>query len=231
MSFWDGQTPHFAARHRVALLDLPGYGRSDVPEGELSMDVFADAIDTVLRDAKISRAVLVGHSMGTPEVRQFYRRHPEKTAALVAVDGALRPFSKDPKAAEGFIGPLRGDGYLPVFTKMVDGMTATVTDGRKKERIRKAMLATPQSVVVRAGDGMFDSRIWGDDPIRVPLLVVAAKSSGWPADSESYVRTLSPRARYVEMDGVSHFLMMDEPEKFNAIVDSFLDTELSNRAR
>ncbi len=231
MSFWAEQTPHFSARHRVVLVDLPGHGRSDAPEGELSMDVFADAIDAVLRDARISRAVLVGHSMGTPVIRQFYRRYPGKTLALVAVDGALRPFSKDPKAGEGFMGALRGDGYVPAFTKMVDGMTASVPDERKKERIRKTMLATPQSVVVRAGDGMFDSRIWGDDPIRVPLLVVAAKSSGWPSDYEAYVRTLTPRARYVEMEGVSHFLMMDDPAKFNGLLDSFLETELSNQAR
>ncbi|MDQ2871350.1 MAG: alpha/beta hydrolase [Acidobacteriota bacterium] len=231
MTFWDEQTPHFAARHRVVLIDLPGHGRSEVPEGELSMDVFADAIDAVLRDVKIPAAVLVGHSMGTPVIRQFYRRYPGKTLALVAVDGALRPFSKDPKAGEGFLGPLRGDGYLPAFTKMVNGMTAPVPDERKRERIRKAMLATPQSVVVRAGDGMFDSRIWGDDPIRVPLLVVSAKSSGWPSDYEAWVRTLAPRARYVEMEGVSHFLMMDDPAKFNGLLDSFLDTELSNRSR
>jgi pimeloyl-ACP methyl ester carboxylesterase len=46
------------------------------------MDLFANAIDAVLRDAKVERAVLVGHSMGTPVARQFYRKYPQKTLAI-----------------------------------------------------------------------------------------------------------------------------------------------------
>ncbi len=56
------------------------------------MDLFAAAIDAVMKDAKVERAVLVGHSMGTPVVRQFYRKYPKKTLAIVIVDGGLRPF-------------------------------------------------------------------------------------------------------------------------------------------
>ncbi|MEO8190243.1 MAG: alpha/beta hydrolase [Acidobacteriota bacterium] len=231
LSFWSEQVPHFAVAHRVIVVDLPGHGASPAPAGPLSMDVFADAVDAVLRDAKVGRAVLVGHSMGTPVVRQFYRRHPEKTIALVAADGALRPFSKDPKFAEAFLAPLRGQDYATGFAKMVNGMTASVPDENKRQRIRTKMLATPQSIIVRAAEGMLDAQIWGDDPIRVPLLVVAAKSSGWPPDYEAYVRTLQPAARFLSMDNVSHFLMMDDPAKFNGLLDSFLDTELSNRAR
>jgi pimeloyl-ACP methyl ester carboxylesterase len=40
--------------------------------------------------AAVPKATLVGHSMGTPVVREFYRQHPEKTEALVAVDGSFR---------------------------------------------------------------------------------------------------------------------------------------------
>ena len=56
------------------------------------MDLFANAIDAVMRDAKVERAVVVGHSMGTPVARQFYRKYPQKTLGIVIVDGGLRPF-------------------------------------------------------------------------------------------------------------------------------------------
>jgi len=46
------------------------------------------------------RAVLVGHSMGTPVARQFYRKYPQNTLAIVIVDGALRPFG-DKKMMDG----------------------------------------------------------------------------------------------------------------------------------
>jgi len=61
---WRDQVPDFAKRNRVIALDLPGHGQSDKPEIAYSMDLFAQAIDAVMRDAKVKRGVLVGHSMG-----------------------------------------------------------------------------------------------------------------------------------------------------------------------
>ena len=83
MNFWRMQVPAFETKSRVIAIDLPGHGRSDKPQIDYTMDLFARAIDAVLRDAKVDRAVLVGHSMGVPVVRQFYRKYPEKTRALV----------------------------------------------------------------------------------------------------------------------------------------------------
>src|SRR5437667_11184787 len=89
---WRDQFPDFAKRNRVIALDLPGHGQSDKPQITYSMDLFARAVDAVMRDAKVKRAVLVGHSMGTAVARQFYRKYPQKTLAIVMVDGPLRPF-------------------------------------------------------------------------------------------------------------------------------------------
>ena len=89
---WRDQVPDFVKRNRVIAIDLPGHGQSDKPQTTYSMDYFARAVDAVLHDAKVKRAVVVGHSMGTPVARQFYRKYPEKTLGIVVVDGALRPF-------------------------------------------------------------------------------------------------------------------------------------------
>src|SRR5215211_4729672 len=63
---WGHQIPDLARRSRVIALDLPGHGKSDKPQLTYTMDHFAAAIDAVMRDAKVERAVLLGHSMGTP---------------------------------------------------------------------------------------------------------------------------------------------------------------------
>src|SRR5437867_10333838 len=70
---WRFQVPELARRARVIVLDLPGHGQSDKPQIAYSMDLFARSIEAVLRDAGVDRAVLVGHIMGTPIIRQFYR--------------------------------------------------------------------------------------------------------------------------------------------------------------
>src|SRR5215217_5851515 len=48
---WREQIPEFAKRNRVIALDLPGHGQSDKPEIAYTMDLFAKAIDAVMRDA------------------------------------------------------------------------------------------------------------------------------------------------------------------------------------
>jgi pimeloyl-ACP methyl ester carboxylesterase len=101
--FWKDSISAFP-KYRVIAMDLVGHGQSDKPKAEYSMEYFARSVAAVLEKAGVRRAVLVGHSMGTPVIRQFYRLYPEKTIALVVVDGALRPFGpRTGRRSIGFI--------------------------------------------------------------------------------------------------------------------------------
>jgi pimeloyl-ACP methyl ester carboxylesterase len=222
LDFWRMQAPAFAAKSRVIAVDLPGHGESDKPQQvAYTMDLFARAVEAVMRDAGVKRAVLVGHSMGTPVVRQFYRRFPDKTLALVSVDGALRPFA--PRAMmEQFIAPLRGGGYREGSARMVEGMLQPVKSEALRAEIKAAMLATPAHVGLGAMEAMMDESIYKEDPIRVPLLAVLARSPFWAADNEQFFRKLAPDLDYRMWDGVSHFLMMEKPDEFNRALAEFL---------
>src|ERR1043165_7847977 len=136
---WHGQIPELSKRARVIARDLPGHGLSDKPDTTYSMDFFADAIDAVMKDAGVEHAVLIGHSMGTPVVRQFYRKYPQKTLALVIVDGALRPFGTK-EQREQFTAPLRGPNYKEAGAQMFGQMTATLSDA-DKERVKASFLS------------------------------------------------------------------------------------------
>ena len=99
-------------------LDLPGHGESDKPQQlAYTMDLFANAIDAVMRDAKVERAVVMGHSMGTPVARQFYRKYPQKTLGIVIVDGGLRLFGTK-EMREQFVGMVRAPNWKENGTQM-----------------------------------------------------------------------------------------------------------------
>jgi pimeloyl-ACP methyl ester carboxylesterase len=219
---WRDQIPDFAKRNRVIAIDLPGHGQSDKPEVAYSMELFARAVDAVLQDAGVKRAVLVGHSMGTPVARQFYRKYPQKTLGIVIVDGALRPFG-DKKLMEGFIAGFRGPNYKEAGKQMFAGMAGPNLSPEIQARIQASFLSTPQHVVVSAMEGMADDSIWGQDKINVPVLAILAKSPFWPADTEQFYRNIAPDLDFQMMDGVGHFLMMEKPKQFNDAVLSFLD--------
>src|SRR5436190_20635679 len=87
---WDFQVPELSRKYHVITLDLPGHGKGDPPkDGKFSMTVFARAVEAVRAEAKIDKAVLVGHSMGTPVIREYARLYPQRVAGLVPVDGLL----------------------------------------------------------------------------------------------------------------------------------------------
>jgi pimeloyl-ACP methyl ester carboxylesterase len=221
LNFWKANIPAFAKQSRVIAIDLPGHGESDKPQITYSMDLFARAIDAVLQDAKVERATLVGHSMGTPVIRQFYRKYPNKTSALVIVDGSLRPFS-NPEQMKQFMEPLRGPKYKEHAGQLLDFMLQPVKDNKTKEEIRAAMISAPQHVMVGAMEAMMDDAIWKQDKINAPTLAVMAKQPQWSAEYETFVRELVPGIDYQMWEGVSHFLMMDDPQKFNDTVLAFL---------
>ena len=221
LSFWRFQAGPLAAHHRVLLIDLPGHGQSDAPEIAYTPALSARAVDAMLLDAGVTRAVLVGHSNGAPVIRTFARLFPAKTAGLVVVDGNLRPFWQERSQLDAFAGRLRGPKGKEAAAKMIDGMiAATVPEAR--DWIRATMLRTPQQVMVSSFEETGDPAVWTPDPIPVPLLVVLAKSPFWTEDYRQFVRTLSPTVDYQVLERVSHFLMIDDPRRFNRILERFL---------
>ncbi len=219
---WRDQIPELARRNRVIAVDLPGHGKSDKPETKFSMEYFAQAVEAVMREAGVTRAVLVGHSMGTPVARQFYRKYPDKTIGIVIVDGLLRPLA-DAAAMKQMLDGLRGPNYKEAIAQMFTAMIGPNIDPAVKDRINAATNNTPQHVLVSAMEGMADPTIWGDDKINVPTLAIMAKNPFFPPNLEELMRGLVPNLEYHMWSDVTHFLMMEKPKEFNATVVAFLD--------
>jgi pimeloyl-ACP methyl ester carboxylesterase len=233
---WRDQIPEFAKHYRVIALDLPGHGKSDkprftkeaVPKNQpskpfvYSMDHFARAVEAVMRDAKVRRAVLAGHSMGTPVAREFYRKYPEKTLAIIVVDGSLRPFGNQ-AILDQLIANLRGPNYSAAIDQMFGMMFGGGLSADAQQRIKASTANTPQYVLVSAFEGMADSGIWGEDKINLQVLAIMAKNPFYPPNVEESFRGIAPKMEFHLWDGVGHFLMMEKPKEFNAAVIAWLD--------
>ena len=217
--FWKDSIGAFP-EHRVIAVDLIGHGQSDKPQSNNSMEYFARSVEAVLRKANVTRAVLVGHSMGTPVARQFYRLYPKQTLGIVIVDGAIKPFA-DEATMKGYAAPLRADfaKNMPAFLSQ---MLAPVQDKAIRDFIHARMAKTPGHVALSAWDGMADAKIWGDDKINVPVLALMAPSPYWPPNLKDLYAGIAPNLDFQMWNGVSHFLMMERPTEFNAEVKKFV---------
>ena len=233
---WRDQIPELAKHYRVIAIDLPGHGKSDkpqfmkdsVPKGQpgkpfvYSMDHFARAVEAVMRDAKVKRAVLAGHSMGTPVARQFYRKYPEKTLGIIVVDGLLRPLGNQ-AMMDQLIANLRSPNYRAAIDQMFGMMFGGGLSAEAQQRIKASTANTPQYVLVSAFEGMADSGIWGEDKINLPVLAIMAKNPFLPPSVEESFRGIAPKMEFHMWNDVGHFLMMEKPNEFNAAVIAWLN--------
>lgn len=220
---WRQQMEPLAARHRLLVVDLPGHGRSDEPAEPYTMHLLAEATAAAMSDAGIDEAVLVAHSNGVPVARQLYRRHPERVLGMVLVDGALKAMF-DEAMAEGILGMFRADDYRERVTDLVSEMPAPKLGDSERAEILAMALEQSQSAVVGGLEAaLTHPEIWKEDPIGVPLLAVMAQQPAWTDEYEAFVRKLAPQVDYrVWADDTGHFLMVERPDEFNALVLEFV---------
>ena len=224
LGFWREQVPAFAGQARLVLIDLPGHGLSEKRPAAYNMDYFAGAVLAVMRDAQVDRATLVGHSMGGPVIYRVHEQAPEKVVALVVVDGFLRRPRVAPAEAEQFIAQFRAPEYREYTRRFFGTMFPIPGTEVLRDRVLSEMLATPQNVMFSAMEGMFgpDQTDWDLKPVPVPVLVINAKGPMCDADDENYIRSLSPRTDYRVMEDVGHWLMLERPREFNALLAEML---------
>jgi pimeloyl-ACP methyl ester carboxylesterase len=217
---WADQAAALDGKVRMVFVDLPGYGKSDKPKIDYTMDLFAKGVDAVVQDAGVEKVVLVGHSMGTPVARQFYRLFPDKTKAIVAVDGSLRAIPKD--IADTLRTVIKEDSVKETATKFLDNMFTPDSPPAARKHIEELIAKTDPKVAVSSMRGMLDEKVWKDDQIKVPVQALMAKSPNWDDAYKAFVKKLAPDLDYREFEGVGHFLFMEKPKEVNETLAEFL---------
>jgi sigma-B regulation protein RsbQ len=223
-NFWREQVPAVADKAKLVLIDLPGHGKSDKPRTAYTMDFFGESVIAVMRDAGVSKATLIGHSMGVAVVCRAYARAPEMVAGLVAVDGLLRRPEFTREQAEKFIGPYRGAGYREHTTNFVHSMFKKPGTETVRDWVMREVIATPQHVMSSAMEGMFGEGQpnWGLKRVDAPLLIINAPNPMWTAEYEAYAKGLSPKSDYRVIDDVGHILTLEKPAEFNKVLIELL---------
>jgi len=217
-SSWSNQVPVFDKGYRVVTLDLPGHGKSGSPKnGPLTMELFAKSIEAVRVEAKAGKIVLVGHSMGTPVIREYARLYLANVAGMVPVDGVLH-LSGSPNAPNP--DRMKGPDGLKNREAMIRGMFGPSATPAIQEHILKMMLAAPETTAYQAMTATFAAANWKEDTFAVPALGIYADHSA--ADDPAYFKRIFPNGKTVEVPGTGHFVMMEKPAEFNRLLADFL---------
>jgi pimeloyl-ACP methyl ester carboxylesterase len=177
-----------------------------------------DDVEAVTNALKLQRFVIVGHSYGGSVVAAYAARHPERVAGVVLADSAGN-VKIDPVQAKKFLDAIRANP-----DKVVPQWFAPILKPSREE-VKNAVLEsvrhTPGDVIASALGGLttFDMTSLLT-AYHGPVLAIAATDIESPAS----FHVQFPNVPVKKMSGVGHWLMMDKPDEFNALLDEFLAT-------
>jgi len=234
---WLENLPRTAESCRAIALDLPGFGRSEMPADPISITRLAATVDAFCSELGLGPVVLVGNSMGGFTAAEVAIQHPERVELLVLVDSAgissanvtnSRPGQTlarqlmmrgqgDPNAAKKM---LTRPGYIALGMGLV---------ARYPTRISKELLSEQLLTFGDAGFGdAFEAILAYDfrhrlEEIGCPVLVIQGEDDILvPLGDALEFCELIPNAELLTMADTGHVPMFERPVQFNDALLAFV---------
>lgn len=92
---WTEYVELFSKKYRVITIDLLGHGESDSLGYVHEMEENANAVNEVLENLKIEKAIILGHSMGGYVALAFAELYPQKIQKLVLLNSTSKEDSAE----------------------------------------------------------------------------------------------------------------------------------------
>ena len=217
-SYWKGQIEYFSKAYRVVNIDLGGHGESGLGRKDWTIYSFGTDVAAVIKHLSLERVILIGHSMGGDVSADAALLLPGRVAGLIMVDvykklGAGRPAEQ----IDAFVADFSVD-FAPKVQKLVRSMFLTNADPSLVEFVAKDMSSAPPAVALSAMRSSFThSRQITHDFEHLKLPVIALNPDNEPTDVESM---RNHGVDVIIMPGVGHFLMMEDPKRFNELLET-----------
>ena len=239
---WLEQLPEFAASHRVVAMDLPGFGYSESPSEDISIEYYARWTAEFMDLLGIESAAVVGNSMGGFVSAELAIKFPERVQRLVFVSAAI--FWQNRRRAQPLVQLARMSDAV-----VARALVRATDDIATRRRLRYAALATagfrfPQYVsdelaheMVRSArrtDGFLPAlqALAGYDleaelpKISCPTLIVwGANDQLVSVKDAERLEDLIPDSRREVFERTGHVAMLERPERFNRLLREFLAEE------
>jgi len=222
---WEKQLEHVRKNGCGIAFDMRGHGRSDPPrDGDYTFEAGADDIQAVMDALGVDQAILVAHSMGAGVAARFAATRPERVAGLLLAD-PVGDQRLAPDEMQQFLVALESAHYerfIRDYWRQIIGPNEAL-----QERLLLDLEQTPRSAVV----GM----LWALQrtnltncilAYRGPKRAVVTPLNDFPFSLHNIDPALQPP---VVIEGTGHWLQIEKPDEFNAIMDRFVAEVMEQR--
>jgi pimeloyl-ACP methyl ester carboxylesterase len=234
---WLLNIPAFMDRYRCVAPDLPGFGESEMPSGDISIQGYAHTVDRLCDLLDIDCPAVIGNSMGGFVGAELALSFPTRVEKLVLVSAA--GLSTEYLQAQ----PLLVGARLWALATARTGARSDLAVRRKRLRrlVLQGVLRYPEKLsapltwelvqgapkpgfvpALKANlDYAYRDRL---AQIEVPTLIVWGRNDVIVpvGDALRYERLIGPNARAEIFDDTGHVPMLERPSRFNRLLEEFL---------
>jgi len=203
--------------HALYALDLPGFGKSQIPKRDFTVNDYADFVVEFIKKLELKNVSLVGHSFGGRVAIKLAAAHPELINSVVLVDSAGFVEKQSRKDIMGLISRAVKPLFKPQFM----------------QPLRKAIyqaLGAEDYVATPALQKTFVNVVNEDltlemEKIQSPCLIVwGSEDEDTPISYGHKMNTLIQGSRLVIIQDAGHFSFVDKPGQFGDALINFLKT-------
>lgn len=238
---WDQTVQLLAENHTVIAPDLVGHGDSAKPRGDYSLGAHASGIRDLLIALNVTRASVVGHSLGGGIAMQFAYQFPERCERLVLVSSGglgeevhpllraatlpgsefVLPLLAHPRVIDVASVIPRALGRIGLRTRVDLEEMARGYQSLANAEARSAFIHTLRAVIDPTGQ-----RINASDRLylasKMPsLLVWGRRDRIIPVEHAQPAHNAMPGSRLELFDDAGHFPHLDDPLRFVRTLQEF----------
>jgi pimeloyl-ACP methyl ester carboxylesterase len=230
--YWNNQVPVFSKDYKVITIDLAGHGHSSSNRLANTRESFADDIKAVIEKEHISKAILIGHSLGGGVIAKCAELMPGQVISIIGVDSY---HNLEELVSQEFIDQMIAPFYSDFVAATKDFVASAFTETADKELVnwvKEDMSSAPKNTALDSFLKYIEESVSGEEmrifeKINIPVVSINARI--WPTDSAANSRHIKDY-KLLFVDGTGHFPMLEKPEEFNTRLQEAL-TYLENKSR
>lgn len=209
---------------KVYLVDIVGFGKSDLPEHPLNTNDFGDFLEEFVNKLEIKNPILIGHSNGGRMVINSVGRGIVKPKKIVLIDSAGIVPKRKPtyyvkvgifKVGKAFLNKLPDVGPIKKFKEKLFNNVGSSDYKSSAPVLRETM-----------------KKILNEDVspllpnIKVPtLLIWGTNDTATPISDAKKMESLIPDCGLVEYPGSGHFSYLENIQNCNAVLNEFFKND------
>jgi len=228
---WQTQLEHFSKNRRVIAIDPRSQGDSTKTDGDNTPEARARDLREIIQKLELKNAVLIGWSQGVQDVAAYVEQFgTDSIAGIVLVDS---PFSSGP--AEFKLHPEFTEQLFELMAiysahpkEYYAGMIKSIIKHEISPEQLHQLTTNSEKMSTTSGLAMLVTDLFTVDrrpalkKMAKPTLIIASAESK-ELESQREMQRSIPNAQLEVVSEAGHAVFIDQPKKFNHLLDMFLE--------